>query len=209
MKKSIVVLIVTGGHAGGGLGPGVQQCGTLPDDQKDGTQVRPGHRPDQQGPGRSAKRPRKRLPWPGMRPPGPKRKWHWPRKRRHVLRRSWPRLKAAATSWRSTTCGSAGSVPSVQVPETTVPGLGASFEILYMRPSRSNLDYAISDPNSDTNPEGRFEADRAGLQWRISVRLELQRLARAQLFVDSTCMLNTKDSDSAIAPAGGTLVGHP
>ena len=61
-----------------------------------------------------------------------------------------------AASVPATTLAEVPAASVVQVPETT-EGLGASFEILYMRPSRSNLDYVISDADVDFQPEGRFE----------------------------------------------------
>ena len=91
----------------------------------------------------------------------------------------------------------------VQVPETT-EGLGTSFEVLYMRPSRSNLDYVIVDTDSDSSPEGRFakvepnydNGGRFGLSYNLG--------SGTALFGQYT-MLNTKDSDSVTEPTGGSL----
>lgn len=41
----------------------------------------------------------------------------------------------------------------VRVPDTK-PGFDASFEVLYLRPSRNNLDFVINDPDADSMPEG-------------------------------------------------------
>lgn len=125
------------------------------------------------------------------------------------------RVKAELAQVKATSVPAAVSaqVPvasMVQVPETT-EGLGASFEVLYMRPSRSNLDYAIADANTDGRPEGRSKkvapdydnGGRLGLSYNFG--------AGTAVFGQYT-MLNTKDSDSVAAPTGGSLWGtwlHP
>ena len=98
----------------------------------------------------------------------------------------------------------------VQVPETT-EGLGASFEVLYMRPSRSNLDYAISDADVDIQPEGRFEKVEPDYSGGGRFGLSYNFGSGTAVYGQYT-MLNTRDSDSAVAPAGGSLWGtwlHP
>jgi len=93
----------------------------------------------------------------------------------------------------------------VQVPETT-EGLGASFEILYMRPSRSNLDYVISDANTDSRPEGRFE--KVEPDYSNGGRLGLSyNFGSGTAVYGQYTLLNTKDSDSAVASPGGSLWG--
>jgi hypothetical protein len=110
----------------------------------------------------------------------------------------------------ATTLAGVPAASVVQVPETT-EGLGASFEVLYMRPSRSNLDYAISDADTDLQPEGRFEkvepdysnGGRFGLSYNFG--------SGTAVYGQYT-MLDTRDSDSALPPTGGSLWGtwlHP
>ena len=131
-----------------------------------------------------------------------------PRKRRHVFRDELAQLKTAPAP--ATTLAGVPAASVVQVPETT-EGLGASFEVLYMRPSRSNLDYAISDADTDLQPEGRFEkvepdysnGGRFGLSYNFG--------SGTAVYGQYT-MLDTRDSDSALPPTGGSLWGtwlHP
>ena len=91
------------------------------------------------------------------------------------------------------------------MPETT-EGLGASYEVLYMRPSRSNLDYVISDANTDTRPEGRFE--KVEPDYSGGGRLGLSyNLGSGTAVYGQYTLLNTRDSDSSVAPPGGSLWG--
>ena len=118
------------------------------------------------------------------------------------------RVKAALAEIKTATASAdtAAEVPLASVNHTpkTVTGLGASVDALYIRPSRSNLDYAISDSNLDGNPQGRVkEVDpdySGGFRFGLGYTLESGTDIRAQYM-----QLDTKDSDSATAPAGGTL----
>jgi hypothetical protein len=110
-------------------------------------------------------------------------------------------IKAAASPVITT--ADASIAPSNHKPKT-LPGLGASIEAVYMRPSRTDLDYAISDPNGDTNPQGRLKQIdpdySGGFRFGLGYTFDTGTEIRAQYM-----QLDTKDSDSATAPAGGTL----
>jgi hypothetical protein len=87
--------------------------------------------------------------------------------------------------------------PVVQVPETS-EGLGASFEVLYLRPSRSNLDYAISDADADLQPEGPFEKVEPDYSGGGRFGLSYNFGSGTAVYGQYT-MLNTRDSDSTSA----------
>jgi len=118
------------------------------------------------------------------------------------------RLKAASEAPPAS--ATVASTPLIREAEA-VPGLGASLDVVYMRPSRSNLDYVIIDPNSNSQPEGNFgnvEPDYdAGGRIGLSYNFESGTAVTARYM-----MLDSNFSDSAIAPSGGVLWGtwiHP
>jgi hypothetical protein len=110
-------------------------------------------------------------------------------------------LKAAA---EAAPAPSAVPAASLVREAETVPGLGASFEVVYMRPSRSDLDYVIIDTNTDTNPQGSYDSihpdysggERFGLAYTFETGMDVH----AQYMT-----LDTNDSASAEAPPGGRL----
>lgn len=117
-------------------------------------------------------------------------------------------LKAAAEATPAPVA--APAEPLIRKAET-VPGLGASFEVVYMRPSRSALDYAIIDTNTDTDPQGSYDSIHpdysAGLRYGLAYTFETGTDLHAQYMT-----LDTHDSASAEAPPGGRLWGtwtHP
>lgn len=98
----------------------------------------------------------------------------------------------------------------VRVPDTE-PGIGASAEAVYMRPSRSNLDFVIVDPNADTDPQGSLEGIEPGYAW--GGRFGLSYDFGSGTDIGAQFMwIKTSESNSAVVPAGGTLWGtwlHP
>ncbi len=117
-----------------------------------------------------------------------------------------PTVAANHVKAASVSAGTPAEVPVtslVKVPETT-EGLGASFEVLYMRPSRSNLDYATVDSDTDGHPEGslaKVEPDRSGGgRFGLSYNFGSGTAVYGQYM-----KLNSKYSDNVVEPAGGSL----
>ena len=113
-------------------------------------------------------------------------------------------LAQVSTAEASAAASTAVPVASlVTVPETT-EGLGASFEVLYMRPSRSNLDYAIADTDADLQPEGKTK--KVEPDYDSGGRLGLSyNLGSGTAVFGQYTLLNTKDKDSVTEPPGGSL----
>ncbi len=89
----------------------------------------------------------------------------------------------------------------------TKPGPGASFEVLYMRPSRSNLDFVVVDQNSNSTVEGRTKE--INPDYDVGGRLGLSyNLGSGTDVVLQYTWLETKDSESVTRGAGGTLWGN-
>lgn len=102
------------------------------------------------------------------------------------------------------------STSLVKTPETT-PGFTASAEALYIRPSRSNLDFVITDPDTDNNPEGTVGEIEPDYQMGERIGLGYDFGSGTEIGVRFTG-LKTHDSDSATSSAGGALWGtwlHP
>jgi hypothetical protein len=76
----------------------------------------------------------------------------------------------------------------------TVPGLGASFEAIYMRPSRDDLDYVVSDDKRTGNIQGSYKTVNpdysGGARLGLSYTFDSGTAVRAQY-----TMLDTSDSD--------------
>jgi len=76
----------------------------------------------------------------------------------------------------------------------TVPGIGASFEAIYMRPSRDDLDYVVSDDKRTGNIQGSYKTVNpdysGGARLGLSYTFDSGTAVRAQY-----TMLDTSDSD--------------
>jgi hypothetical protein len=93
----------------------------------------------------------------------------------------------------------------------SVPGLGASFEVVYMRPSRSNLDYVIKDSVNNGQVQGSFEKIEPDYTGGGKLGLSYD-FGSGTAISSQYMMLNSRDSDSSVAPPGGALWGtwlHP
>jgi len=98
----------------------------------------------------------------------------------------------------------------VRVPETK-PGIGASAGVVYLRPSRSNLDYVIVDPDTDNNPEGSLEGVKPGYGLGGRFGLNYGFGSGTDIGAQFT-WIRTQDSESAVRSPGGALWGtwlHP
>jgi hypothetical protein len=98
----------------------------------------------------------------------------------------------------------------VRTPDTK-PGISASAEAVYLRPSRSNLDFVIMDPNADTDPQGSLEGIEPGYAW--GGRFGLSYGFGSGTDIGAQFMwIKTSESESAVRPTGGRLWGtwvHP
>jgi hypothetical protein len=107
----------------------------------------------------------------------------------------------------------AAAVPAeslVRVPETK-PGISASAEVVYLRPSRSNLDFVIRDPDNDLLPEGRVGEVEPDYGWGGRFGLSYDFGSGTDISA-RVLWIKTHDSESAARPAGGALWGtwlHP
>ncbi len=98
----------------------------------------------------------------------------------------------------------------VRVPETK-PGPGVSFEAVYMRPSRSNLDFVIVDSNADTDPQGTLKDIEPDYNRGGRVGLNYDLGSGTDIGVKFT-RITSYDTASAVQPSGGRLWGtwlHP
>jgi Legionella pneumophila major outer membrane protein precursor len=113
------------------------------------------------------------------------------------------RLKAtpASAADAETTVGES----LVRVPATR-PGFAISMESVYLRPSRSGLDYGIVDPDTDTDVEGRFE--NVEPDYGLGVRSDLRYNTDSGRDIGITfSWLKTEDETSEAVSAGGALWG--
>lgn len=96
--------------------------------------------------------------------------------------------------------------PPLIKPTETTPGFKASAEVLYMRPSRGNLDFAIKDPDTDSYPEGTVGEIEPDYQLGGRFGLGYDLGSGTEIGVQFTG-LKSHDSESATAPSGGSLWG--
>lgn len=100
------------------------------------------------------------------------------------------------------------------VPEETVirdPGLRVSFENLFMRPSRSNLDFVIVDHNNDSDPQGSLSEVEPGYHWGGRAALAYDFSSGTDVCAEFT-WIKAEESESFVQPSGGRLWGtwlHP
>lgn len=99
----------------------------------------------------------------------------------------------------------AEATPLIKTPETT-PGFKASAEVLYMRPSRGNLDFVIKDPDNDNNPEGNIGEIEPDYQLGGRFGLGYDLGSGTEIGVQFTG-LKSHDSESATASPSGSLWG--
>jgi hypothetical protein len=91
----------------------------------------------------------------------------------------------------------------VRVPETR-PGLGASAEAVYLRPSRSNLDYVLVDRNDNGRPQGKLDEVEPGYGW--GGRFGVSYGFGSGTDIGAQFMwIRTHNSESAARPPGGAL----
>lgn len=91
------------------------------------------------------------------------------------------------------------------------PGIVASIETLYMQPSRSNLDFVIIDPDTDSLPKGSTKSVELG--YDLGTRFNLTYTTDTSIDIGATLTkFKTRDSASAEKLTGGSLWGiclHP
>jgi major outer membrane protein len=86
------------------------------------------------------------------------------------------------------------------------PGLNASIDLVYLRPSRSNLDFAIVDATADGRVSGDFLNIEPGYQAGLKHNINYDFGNGTDIHANYL-KLNTKDSRSATRPPGGRLWG--
>lgn len=98
----------------------------------------------------------------------------------------------------------------VRTPDTK-PGISASAEVVYLRPSRSNLEYVLVDRNANTRPQGKFDEVEPGYGWGGRFGLSYGFGSGTDIGAQFMWIRN-HNSESAARPPGGALWGtwlHP